>query len=258
MANAKDYAILFDASHCTGCRACQVACKQWNDLPGEATENHGSYENPPSLSADTWLRMKFTEGVEGGEVFWDFTRDACMHCSSAACVESCPTAAVHYVEGGVVVVDQDWCIGCRNCVQACPYNAIHFDEGKGVVQKCTLCYDRVSNGLPPACVKACPTGALTTGTLAELEAAAQRRVAQLKAAGYPAANVYGLSEMGGTHVLYVLLKHPSTYGLPTGLATQRQKVTSGWLSAGIAAAVLGLAGTWWLSERREETGGDRS
>ena len=252
-----DYAILFDASHCTGCRACQVACKQWNDLPGEATFNHGSYENPPTLSADTWLRMKYTEGVVSGEVFWDFTRDACMHCTSAACVEACPTGAVNYREGGVVTVDQDWCIGCRNCVQACPYDAIHYNERKGVVEKCTLCYDRVSNGLQPACATSCPTGALHSGSYADMKQLAETRLAQLKEAGYKDANVYGLNEMGGTRVLYVLLKHPSTYGLPVGTVTEKKKVTGGWLSAGIAAAVLGFAGVRWISERREKAGGER-
>ncbi|WP_457638307.1 4Fe-4S dicluster domain-containing protein [Oceanithermus sp.] len=256
MPKANDYAILFDASHCTGCRACQVACKQWNDLPGEATENHGSYENPPALSADTWLRMKFTEGVVGGEVFWDFTRDSCMHCTSAACVESCPTGAVNYREGGIVTIDDNWCIGCRNCVQACPYEAIHFNEQKGVVEKCSMCYDRVSNGLEPACVKSCPTGALKSGTYAEMKKLAEERLAQLKAAGYKEANIYGLNEMGGTHVIYVLLKHPSTYGLPVGLTTEKKKIASGWLSAGIAAAVLGLAGVKWISDRRSEVGGE--
>jgi len=256
MPKSNDYAILFDASHCTGCRACQVACKQWNDLPGEATVNTGSYENPPTLSAHTWLRMKYDEGLDRGEVFWDFTRDACMHCSSAACVEACPTGAVDYREGGAVIVDQDWCIGCRNCVQACPYDAIHYNEEKGVVEKCTLCYDRVSNGLEPACVKACPTGALYSGRYAEMKAMAEQRLAALKSAGYDQANVYGLAEMGGTHVLYVLLKHPSTYGLPVGPKTSKSKALSGWLSAGIAAAVLGLAGASWAADRGDEAGGE--
>jgi len=258
MPKPSDHSILFDASHCTGCRACQVACKQWNDLPGEETFNTGSYENPPSLSSVTWLRMKYTEGVDGGEVFWDFTRDACMHCSSAACVESCPTGAVNYREGGVVTVDQEWCIGCRNCVQACPYDAIHYDEKRGVVEKCTLCYDRVSNTLEPACVKACPTGALHSGSYVDMKKIAEQRLAQLKAAGYQHANIYGLAEMGGTRVLYVLLKHPSAYGLPVGPATEKQKVSSGWLSAGIAAAVLGLAGAKWIAEDRDKVGGERS
>ncbi len=125
-----------------------------------------------------------------------------------------------------------------------------------MVEKCTLCYDRVSNGLEPACVKACPTGALHSGTYAEMKDLANKRLQELKAAGYKEANIYGLNEMGGTHVLYVLLKHPSTYGLPVGLTTESKKVASGWLSAGIAAAVLGFAGVKWLADRRNEVGGE--
>ena len=256
MPKPEDFAILFDTSYCTGCRACQVGCKQWNDLPATETQNTGSYD-PLTLSAHTWLKMSFFEGLDKeGEVYWDFVRTSCMHCSDAACVDACPTGAMNYRPGGVVTVDQDWCIGCRNCVQACPYDAVHYDEEKGVVQKCTLCYDRVANGLEPACVKACPTGALRFGRYAELRAAAEKRVRALKADGFSEANLYGLKEMGGTHVIYVLLRHPSTYDLPLNPKTQKEKVAVGWLSAGIAAATLG--GLSWIIARREELSGGES
>ncbi len=256
MPRSSDFAILFDASYCIGCRACQVGCKQWNDLPATETQNTGSYD-PLVLSAQTWLKMSYHEGLDKqGEVYWDFTRTSCMHCSEAACVEACPTGAMNYRPGGVVTVDQDWCIGCRNCVQACPYDAVHYDEEKGVVQKCTLCHDRIANGLEPACVKACPTGALRFGTYGAMRRAARERVEALKAEGYDEANVYGLKEMGGTHVIYVLLRHPSTYGLPIEPMTQRHKVAVDWLSAGIAAATLGTLG--WVIARREEVSGGES
>ncbi len=254
MPKANDYAILFDTSYCTGCRACQVGCKQWNDLPADPTENRGSYDSS-YLSAHTWLKMGYFEGLDQkGEVYWDFVRTSCMHCSQAACVEACPTGAMNYREGGIVTVDTGWCIGCRNCVQACPYDAVHYDEKTGVVHKCTMCYDRVANGLEPACVKACPTGALRFGRYGELKAAAEERVRALKADGYAEANVYGLKEMGGTHVLYVLLRQPATYGMVLAPKTQAKKVAEGWLSAGIAAAAMG-AFAWFVARREEISGG---
>jgi formate dehydrogenase iron-sulfur subunit len=251
MPKPNDYAILFDASRCIGCKACQVACKQWNDLPAEQTQNRGSYANPLKLSGATWLKMSFWEGLKpDGDPYFDFTRDSCMHCTHAPCVASCPTGAMAHREGGVVTVDQSACIGCRYCVQACPYDAVHFDEAKGVVSKCTLCYDRISNGDQPACVKACPTDALTFGRYQEIRAVAEERVRVLKERGYPRATVYGLNELGGTHVLYLLTEHPSAYHLPVALKEAEKRASTGWLSAGIAATILG-AGLKFIVERRE-------
>lgn len=251
MPSAGDYAILFDASRCIGCKACQVACKQWNDLPAEETVNVGSYANPLKLSGHTWLKMNFFEGLRpNGEPYFDFVRGSCMHCTHAPCVTACPTGAMVHREGGVVTVDETTCIGCRACVQACPYEAVRFDETKGVVHKCTFCYDRISNGDRPACVKACPVDALTFGRYGEIRAMAEERVKVLKERGYPRANLYGLHQLGGTHVLYVLTEHPSQYNLPTAVAEAEKRAASGWLSAGIAAVVMG-AGLKFIIERRE-------
>lgn len=245
----QDFAMLFDATRCIGCKACQVACKQWNDLPGEETTNKGTYENPLFLTADTWLKMHFTEGVQGEEIFWHFTRNSCMHCTSAPCVGSCPTGAIAPRPGGVVLIDDRQCIGCRACVQACPWDAVHMDKKTGVVKKCTLCYDRINNGLEPACVQSCPTDALLFGSYQEMRAHAERRVEELKARGYPRANLYG-DQAGGTHVMYVLREHPSAYGLPTAVKGQRAKTVEKWSFGALAAAALSLLGFRWLSERR--------
>ncbi|WP_243029592.1 4Fe-4S dicluster domain-containing protein [Thermus altitudinis] len=251
MPNPKDFAILFDASRCIGCKACQVACKQWNDLEAENTKNYGSYANPPKLTAHTWISMRFYEGLRpNGDPYFDFIRVACMHCTNAPCVGACPVGAMAHREGGVVTVDERTCIGCRACVQACPYGAVHFDEAHGVVQKCTMCYDRIAHGDRPACVKACPTDALTFGSYGEIRAMAEERVRVLKERGHARANVYGLGELGGTHVLYVLTDHPSQYDLPKAVREAEKRAAAGWLSTGIAAAVLG-AGLKFLVERRE-------
>ncbi|GAB5602394.1 formate dehydrogenase subunit beta [Thermus sp. FJN-A] len=255
MPNPGDYAILFDASRCIGCKACQVACKQWNDLPAEKTANTGSYANPPKLSGHTWLKMNYLEGLRpDGTPYFDFLRSSCMHCTSAPCVTSCPTGAMAHREGGVVTVDEKTCIGCRSCVQACPYGAVHFDEAKGVVHKCTMCYDRIANGDQPACVKACPVDALTFGRYQEIRAMAEERVRVLKERGYARATVYGLNELGGTHVLYVLTEHPSYFDLPSAVVEAEKRAAKGWLSAGIAAAVMG-AGLKFIVDRRESLKG---
>jgi len=199
--------ILFDTTKCTGCRGCQVACKQWNGLKAEATVNTGTYENPPDLSPDTWLKMRFTEVGSNGRLAWVFTRRSCMHCTEAACVKVCPTNALYHHDLGFVAYDKNLCSGCGYCVEACPFKVPRMSgsklTGKGKMEKCLFCRDRVTNGLEPACVKTCPTGALSFGDLPELQTAARAKVEALGGT----AQLYGEKELDGLHVLYIL-SHP--------------------------------------------------
>lgn len=207
-------AMLVDASRCMGCRGCQAACKQWNQLPAEETTFTGSYENPPHFSSRTWLKVAFREHEDNGEVNWRMAKLGCMHCSDAACMQSCPTGAIYYTERRTVAIDYDKCIACNYCVANCPFNVMGLDRDLNVSRKCTFCYDRVTNGLKPACVTACTTDSLQYGEAEEILSIANRRVARLRAAGNPNAHVYGRDEVGGTGVLYVLEDSPEKYGLP--------------------------------------------
>ena len=242
-----DKAILYDATKCTACRGCQVACKQWNDLDGEITTNRGTYENPPDLSWSTLIRMKFTEVNSLPDLRWIFTRISCMHCTEAACVHVCPTNALYHHEMGFVAYDEAKCSGCGYCVEACPFDVPRSSpsavSGLRTANKCTMCQDRITNGYEPACVKSCPTGALTYGDRDALLAEAKTRVAKLGGN----ATLYGESELDGLHVLYVLDDTPDAYGLPVDpkispAVTAWHDVLQpiGWGLAGLTALGLGL------------------
>ena len=206
---------LIDASKCIGCRGCQAACKQWNQLPAEETSFTGSYENPPRLSSSTWMTIKFREHEnEAGGVDWLMTKQGCMHCADAACVLACPAGAIYRTEYHTVKVDEVKCIGCNYCAGVCPFVVIGFDRLSNKARKCTFCLDRLQAGLKPACASTCPTGSITFGESRELIARATRREAELKAAGKTNATVYGLDEVGGTGMLYVLADKPEKYGFP--------------------------------------------
>jgi len=244
-------AILYDSSKCTACRGCQVACKQWWGLEGEKTTNRGTYENPPDLSADTWVKIKFNEISNGnGGVEWLFTRRSCMHCTAAACVKVCPTKALYYSPMGFVAYNKDLCSGCGYCVEFCPFD-VPRAKGNDIIgirkiDKCLFCDDRISNGLEPSCVKACPTDALTFGDRDELVAHGQKRVQGLKAM-YPDAYLYGEKELGGLHVMYVLLYSPQVHGLPAqpdipvaSIAWKDILKPVGYAAAGLTVVGLGL------------------
>ena len=199
---------LIDVSKCIGCRSCQVACKQWNKLSAASTANTGTYQNPPDLQANTWTLVRFREvSQKDGKVEWLFWKDGCMHCTEATCVKLCPVGARVHLDYGAVGTDDEKCIGCQSCVVACPFGKPKFSEEASKAYKCRLCTDRVQNGLEPACVKACPTGALQFGDKGEMLKLAYRRVKELGGE----ASVYGDKFFGGTHIIYVLEEKAGFY-----------------------------------------------
>src|SRR5919198_6242642 len=193
-----------DTSLCIGCKACEVACKQWNQLPdNKPSLLLDSFDNTGKLDAQNYRHVRFIEKVpsasdafvqqptNGGGMAFLMMSDVCKHCQHASCMEVCPTNAIVRTEFDTVYIQQDVCNGCRNCIAACPYDVIGFNESSGVVQKCTLCYDRLQGGLEPACAKACPTDSILFGTVEELRATARRRVDDLHAQGVTQARLYG-------------------------------------------------------------------
>lgn len=205
-------AMLIDISKCMGCRGCQVACKGWNDLPGGKTVQSGSYQNPPDLNANTWCLIRFNEKATDKGMKWMFRKDHCLHCTDAACQKACPSGAISTTKQGAVVINQEKCIGCKYCINVCPFNIPRYNGDTGKATKCTLCYDRLAEGMTPACAKTCPTGAVTFGDKDKMVASGKKRVEKLGAG----AMLYGDAFVGGTHVMYVLPEKPDMYaGLPT-------------------------------------------
>jgi formate dehydrogenase beta subunit len=211
---------LVDTSTCIGCKACEVACQEWNDLPPEATGNTNSYQTLPATTASFWNLIKFNEHEEEGDngsLRWLMRKDQCMHCVEPGCLIACPApnAIVQYANG-IVDFQQDHCIGCGYCITGCPFDIPKFNGSTKRVYKCTLCVDRVSVGLQPACVKACPTSCLQFGTKDAMLDAANTRVAQLRENGFAQAAVYDPPGVGGTSVVTVLAfgDRPELYGLP--------------------------------------------
>ncbi|MGQ9572116.1 MAG: 4Fe-4S dicluster domain-containing protein [Dehalococcoidia bacterium] len=253
-------AILYDAFRCTGCRGCQVACKQWNDLPAEVTRNTGSYQNPPRVSADTWLIMEFREVEDGdGPGRWAFRRYACMHCLHPACVSACPVGALYKTDEGPVLYHADRCIGCRYCMLACPFNVPTFQWGKGLfegaeIKKCTFCIDRLSAGLEPACVHTCPAAALMFGDREELLAVAEARIRE-----HPERyvnHVYGKDEAGGTSLLYIGPVRFEELGMPEVGSAPIQEDAEALMTkatpAVLVGMLVGLSGIYWVVKRRQE------
>ncbi len=242
-----EVAKLIDVSKCIGCKACQSACIEWNDLKPAVGENSGSYQNPPDLSPDTWTLMKFTEwdNPATGNLEWLIRKDGCMHCSDPGCLKACPApgAIVQYSNGIVDFVHEN-CIGCGYCVKGCPFNIPRISKVDEKAYKCTLCSDRVSNGQGPACAKSCPTQAIVFGTKEDMKKHADKRIADLKSRGFAQAGLYDPAGVGGTHVMYVLhhADQPEIYaGLPKNPAISA--VVEVWKGATKYAglAVVGLA-----------------
>ena len=226
--SSPEVAKLIDVSACIGCKACQVACMEWNDIRPEVGTNAGTYDNPNDLGPSAWTVMRFSE-VEVKKdssnlqqettLEWLIRKDGCMHCEDPGCLKSCPSpgAIVQYANGIVDFISEN-CIGCGYCVTGCPFDVPRISQKDNKAYKCSLCSDRVGVGLEPACVKSCPTGAIHFGTKEDMHEYASTRVEDLKERGFAQAGVYDPSGVGGTHVMYVLQHNdqPELYhGLPS-------------------------------------------
>ena len=265
-----------DTSVCIGCKACEVACKEWNQIPmrsgSQSPQFTGhSYDNTIDLGADAWRHVAFIEqrvpatvqdgaslveaaeretmleaGVqtyqEGDGLRWLMASDVCKHCTDAACLEVCPTGALFRTEFGTVVVQEDVCNGCGYCVPACPFGVIDQREDDGRVWKCTLCYDRLKDDKEPACAQACPTDSIQFGELAELRERAEQRLAKLQDAGQSRAQLYLADDddgISGAGAFFLLLDDPEVYGLPPDPVDTVHDIGSIWRAAGAAAVALG-------------------
>jgi formate dehydrogenase iron-sulfur subunit len=211
-----EVAKLIDTTKCIGCKACQVACMEWNDLRDEIGINAGVYDNPPDLSGQSWTVMRYAEYENPkGDLEWLIRKDGCMHCDDPGCLKACPSpgAIVQYANG-IVDFQEENCIGCGYCISGCPFDVPRISKKDKKVYKCTLCSDRVAVGLEPACVKACPTGCITFGSKDQLQHDAAERVVELKTRGFEQAGLYDPQGVGGTHVIYVLhdATNPERYG----------------------------------------------
>jgi formate dehydrogenase iron-sulfur subunit len=246
-----------DTTVCIGCKACEVACKEWNQLPatngGRNTLSGDSYDNTRRLDGIHWRHVKFVEQFEadrrGGR--WLLMSDVCKHCVRAGCLEVCPTNAIIRTEFDTVVIQSDVCNGCRDCIAACPFGVIDVNPVSGTAQKCTLCYDRLQSGLEPACSKACPTDSIQFGPIRELRERASQRVTALHGRGEKGAYLYGADErmLGGLNAFFLLVDRPEVYGLPPDpKLPSRNLRASSWLSAA-GAAVLGLLGVISFRDR---------
>jgi formate dehydrogenase iron-sulfur subunit len=267
-----------DTSVCIGCKACQVACKEWNLLPAQETDLSGqSYDNTLELSADDWRHVKFIEQfdelplpppplkptadytdldlqqlLEEPKVgHWLMMSDSCKHCASAPCQLACPTGAIVHTEFANVFIQPDICNGCASCIASCPFGVITRSQIDGHSHKCTMCYDRLRDGLEPACARACPTWAINFGPVEALRRQAAERLEQLHARGVNQAYLYGAEpdeQYSELHNFYLLLAKPAVYGLPDPPVNPHSRLRGDYLRAGLglALALLALAATLLL------------
>ena len=242
-------AFLTDSTLCIGCKACEVACKEWNGVSADGFDWSGfSYDNTGAVGHSTWRHVKFVEGDpqpgfggNAGEVTsWEFSSDVCKHCEEAGCLEACPTGAITRMEFGAVYVQPDVCNGCSYCVVACPFGVVQKNRQDGRAFKCTFCSDRQRVGLEPACAKACPTESIKFGEINELRTLAQERLRELKARGIEDATVYDPQDtsVGGIHAFFLVRGDPRTYNLPPKPEVPTIYLKDGWRSAGLAAGML--------------------
>ena len=246
-AYAGEVAKLIDVSKCIGCKACQTACMEWNDLRQEPGQNHGVYDNPNDLTENAWTVMRFTEydNEATGNLEWLIRKDGCMHCEDPGCLKACPSpGAIVQYSNGIVDFQESNCVGCGYCVTGCPFNIPRISKKDHKAYKCTLCSDRVAVGQEPACVKTCPTGAIMFGTKTAMQERAEERIVDLKERGFDKAGLYDPQGVGGTHVMYVLHHgdKPSLYhGLPDDPSISPMVSLWKGVAKPLALAALGVA-----------------
>jgi formate dehydrogenase iron-sulfur subunit len=269
MSVAERMGFFTDTSVCIGCKACEVACKEWNGVPADGLNLLGmSFDNTGQLDANTWRHVAFIEQPGGGrppanpptastglagqsnpsergsDMRWLMSSDVCKHCTHAACLDVCPTGSLFRTEFGTVVVQEDICNGCGYCIPACPYGVIDQRRDDGRAWKCTMCYDRIGGGLMPACATACPTESIQYGPLDELRSRAAGRVEQLHADGVPEARLYGHDPndgVGGDGAFFLLLDEPEVYGLPPDPVVTTRDLPKMWRKAGLAGLAVAAA-----------------
>jgi len=248
-----------DTTVCIGCKACEVACKSWNQLPVVDLEglamSGDSYDNTRRLDGTHWRHVKFVEQFDAERNGrWLMMSDVCKHCVEAPCLEVCPTRAIVRTEFDTVLIRQEVCNGCRLCIAACPFGVIDINPVAGTAQKCTLCYDRLQNGLVPACAQACPTQSIQFGPIDELKTRAAHRVETLRAGGETRARLYGADDdiLGGLNSFYLLVDEPETYGLPRHPRSPRRNLPGSALLSVVGAALAAVMALVGLRERRIE------
>ncbi len=276
----RTYGFFTDTSLCIGCKACEVACKEWNALPSDDPRLTGtSYDNTRHLSATTWRHVAFIEQLRGGngrgrptflkpfQSNWLMMSDVCKHCKRAGCLEACPTGAIFRTEFGTVVVQHDICNGCAYCVTSCPFGVVEISMESGKAHKCTLCYDRLKGGFEPACAKSCPTNSIQFGPVDELLEHARSRVQRLHALGRREAYLYGAPGGPGAtagieqlYCFFLLLERPEVYNLPRAPRLPSPRIGTSFGAGLITAAGLGLAAAAavGIASRRTERKEDRA
>jgi len=255
------YGFFTDTSVCIGCKACEVACKEWNQLPGNEPVFGDGFDNTGSLDSQNWRHVKFIDNVAdetmqaGDGKAWLMMSDVCKHCKHASCLEVCPTGALIRTEFDSVYIQPDVCNGCRDCIAACPYGVIGLDEHSNVAQKCTLCYDRLQGGMEPACAKACPTQSIQFGPVDELRAKASQRLDDLHGQGIAQAQLYGADDSvyGGLNAFFLLMDKPEAYHLPNAAnaVLPSRNNARGYLATAVTAVLAVIGGLVALRRRRE-------
>jgi formate dehydrogenase iron-sulfur subunit len=255
---AEPHGFYTDTTVCIGCKACEVACHEWNQLPaingGANTLSGESYDNTRRLDGTHWRHVKFIEQFtpDRSQGRWLMMSDVCKHCAQAGCLEVCPTGAIIRTEFDTVVIQSDVCNGCRACIAACPFGVIEINPVNNTAMKCTLCYDRMQAGLTPACAQACPTASIQFGAIDELRLKADERLGQLQSQGVDKARLYGHDDefLGGLNSFYLLLDEPEAYGLPANPKLPSENVAPAGLLSAAGAVAVGVLGAVGLRKRR--------
>jgi formate dehydrogenase iron-sulfur subunit len=242
-------AFLTDSTLCIGCKACEVACKEWNGVDEDGLNWSGlSYDNTGAVGAATWRHVKFVEQIPepglGGNApelnSWSFSSDVCKHCENAGCLEACPTGAIVRTEFGGVFIQPDVCNGCGYCVVSCPFGVVERSQPDGRAFKCTFCYDRQKVGLTPACAKTCPTESIQFGEIGQLRRGAAKRVQQLQERGMKDVRFYDAADtsVGGTHAMFIVRGDPRQYNLPPKPEVPTVYLKKAWRSSALGALLL--------------------